>query len=423
MSTNTTTEGTPDVEPGTGHCIVCAAALPEPFLDLGRTALANKFLLPEEASADEPAYPLRLVLCGTCGHIQLADPVPPPAMFDDYLYVSSASDTLKQHLHGLARTITERRNLQEGDLVIDIGANDGTLLEGYAGTGVRRLGVDPAQNLADLVADKGIDRYVGYFNAETAQEIKERWGTAAVITATNTFPHIPRLHDFMRGIESVLAPGGAFIIEAHYVVDILDSLAFDTVYHEHVSFWTLGPMQRLFAEHGLQAVSAERLPIHHGQLRVTVQRIGEGEPDGSVQAVLDQERERGANDAATWDAFATRVRALKDDLRKTLAEIRAGGGRVAAYGAPAKGSTLLEYFELGTEDIDWIADRSPLKQGRVTPGSHIPIVAPDRILSEQPEALVLLAWNFADEVMRQQAEYVERGGRFIIPVPEVRTLP
>jgi C-methyltransferase C-terminal domain len=227
----------------------------------------------------------------------------------------------------------------------------------------------------------------------------------------------------MTGIDTALAPGGAFVIEAHYLLDILEQLAFDTVYHEHVSYWALGPMQRLFAQHGMEVTSAERLPIHHGQLRVFVQRVGEGAPDESVARILAEESEHELLEPQTWHGFAERVNGLKRDLHATLAALHREGKRVGGYGAPAKGSTLLSFLDLGPDDISWIADRSALKQGRLTPGSHIPIVGPERLLDERPDAVLLLAWNFADEIIEQQSEYVDGGGRFILPVPDVRFLP
>jgi SAM-dependent methyltransferase len=403
-------------------CIVCGSERIEVVLDLGETALANKFIPEEETHKPEPFFPLVVGFCHDCGHVQLTEHVPPSAMFEDYLYVSSASDTLKEHLYDLSDVVVERYSLGPDDLVIDIGCNDGTLLKGFKRHGVRALGVDPAKNLAELFGDAEIDRYTGFFDSQSAGEILDRWGPASAITATNTFPHIPALRDFVKGIETVLAPGGVFTIEAHYLVDLLDQVAFDTVYHEHVSYWALGPMRKLFADHGLEVVNVERLPLHHGQLRAFVQRKGEGEVQPSVEELLAKERELGIDDIETYRRFAERTQGIKDDLRRTLSELRAGGARVAGYGAPAKGNTLLGFLELGPDDLDYIADRSKLKQGLFTPGTHIPVVPPERLLEDQPEYVVLLAWNFADEVMEQQAEYRNRGGRFILPVPEVRVL-
>jgi len=403
-------------------CIVCGGESVEQFLDLGETALANKFLTEDELDTPEPTYPLRVGFCHGCGHVQLTERVPPAAMFEDYLYLSSASDTLRSHLYELSDIVVTRHDLTPDDLVIDIGCNDGTLLLGFARHGVRTLGVDPARNLAELAEHSGIDRFVGFFDSHSSREIVDRWGHASVITATNTFPHIPELHDFMDAIGRALAPGGAFVIEAHYLVDMLEQGAFDTIYHEHVSYWALGPMQTLFERHGMQAVHAERLPIHHGQLRITVQRQGEGDVDSSVDRILERERELEIDRFSTYEAFAGETHRIKQELNETVATLLHDHNRVVGYGAPAKGSTLLSFLELGPDKISYIVDRSPLKQGRYTPGSHIPVVAPERLLTDQPDYVLLLAWNFADEVLDQQADYRGRGGRFIIPVPRVQVV-
>ena len=403
-------------------CLVCGGPDVRMFLDLGHTALANKFLLPSELDAPEPRYPLRVGFCPTCTHVQLTDRVPPTDMFSDYLYVSAASQTLQDHFVDLSNVLVDRHRLGADDLVVDIGCNDASLLDAFRSHGVRTLGVDPAENLAERAANLGIDRFTGFFGAGTALEIRDRWGVASLITATNTFPHIPDLADFMAGIETLLSPTGTFTVEAHYLVDILDQVAFDTVYHEHVSYWALGPLVRLVEDTDLEVVRAERLPIHHGQLRVTIQRRGQGTVDSSVAAVLAEEERLGLGELSTFERFASGAHRIKSDLQKLLRELNADGNQVAAYGAPAKGSTLLEFLQLGPDDIAWIADRSALKQGRFTPGSHIPVVGTELMLSEQPDYVVLLAWNFADEVVAQQSEYLANGGRFILPVPEVRVL-
>ena len=399
---------------------MCESKSVRPFLDLGRTALANRFLSEADLDHPEPRYPLIVGFCEGCGHVQLTRRVPPEEMFTEYLYISSASDTLRAHFDDLSGTLVERLDLGPEDLVIDIGCNDASLLAAFARRGTRALGVDPAKNLAEFARDTGIERYVGFFGTETVEEIVGRWGKAALITATNTFPHIPRLHDFMQAIDRALEPGGAFVIEAHYLVDLLDQLAFDTVYHEHVSYWALGPMMHLFDRHGMEVVDAERIPLHHGQLRVTVQRKGEGEVRPGVQEILTQERDRGIDRLETFRGFAARTLRIKADLLRTLEGLKGEGKRLAAYGAPAKGSTLLEFLEIGPDLIDFIADRSPLKQGRYMPGSHVPIVPPERILSDRPDYVLLLAWNFVDEILEQQAAYRREGGKFILPVPEVR---
>ncbi len=417
-----TETGTVLVSRARARCLVCGSERVQEFLNLGDMALANKFLTKEELSQPEARYPLTVGFCHTCAHVQLTERVPPSAMFTDYLYVSSASETLKAHFDNLSQTLVDRHGLGADDLVIDIGCNDASLLAFFRRRGVRTLGVDPAENLAELARHTGVERYTGFFGSATAEEIVARWGRAALVTATNTFPHIPNLRDFVEGIDTVLVPDGVFVVEAHYLVDLLDQLAFDTVYHEHVSYWALGPMVHLFEQRGMQVVDAERLPIHHGQLRVWVQRKGEGHVRPSVDAILTMERERGIDAFQTYQTFSQQTLRIKNDLLRVLTELKAQGKRLAGYGAPAKGSTLLKFLGIGPDLLDFIADRSTLKQGRYMPGSHIPIVAPERLLTERPDYVLLLAWNFVDEILQQQAAYREQGGKFIIPVPQVRIL-
>lgn len=403
-------------------CLLCGVAQVEEFLDLGATALANRFVAADEINGDETKYPLRIGFCHGCGHVQLTEAVPPREMFENYLYISSASDTLKNHLWRLSDMLVQRYRLNAQDLVIDIGCNDGTLLQGFQRHGVRLLGVDPARNLAAFTDGSGIERYTELFTAAAAKQIVERWGSASLVSATNTFPHIQDPADFAQGIDTVLKPGGVFVIEMHYLLDMIEQVAFDTIYHEHVSYWALGPMKRFFEQHGLSVIDAERVPLHHGQLRVHVQRRGEGIVSPGVEEILAKERAAGLDAFATYEEFARRMHRIKRDLRGTLDDLACRGERVVGYGAPAKGNTLLGFLEVGPELLPYIVDRSPLKQGLYTPGTHIPVVAPERLLADQPDYLLLLAWNFADEIIAQQAEYRRRGGKFMVPVPEVRIL-
>lgn len=414
-----------NADPAPRRCLVCGGESLHQFLDLGETALANRFLGPEELGAPEPSYPLRLAFCPDCTHVQLMDRVPPEAMFTNYLYVSSASETLKRHFDELSATLVARMRPGPEDLTVDIGCNDGTLLAAFrrnAPGGIRTLGVDPAENLDAFTRELGIERYTGLFTEATARTIRERWGPARIVTATNTFPHIQDLHDFARGIRELLAPGGVFVIEAHYLLDLLQQTAFDTVYHEHVSYWALRPMMRLFESHGLQVIDVERLPIHHGQLRAFVARQGEGIPTANLQAMLACEEAAGLHRIETYHEFAEKVARLKRDLLETLAGLRERGKTVVGYGAPAKGTTLLNYLELGPDKLRYIVDRSRLKQGRYVPGVHIPVVPTERLTADRPDYVLLLAWNFQDEIIEQQAEFRRLGGHFITPVPEVRVL-
>ena len=402
--------------------MLCGCAAVEEFLDLGATALANQFLAAGEINGKEPKYPLRVGFCHSCGHVQLTQSVPPQEMFENYLYISSASDTLKHHLWDFGDQLVRRYDLGTRDLVIDIGCNDGTLLRGFQRHGVRPLGVDPAQNLSAFTDGSGIERYTELFSATSAKEIVAHWGQASLVSATNTFPHIQNPADFVAGIKTVLKPGGAFVIEMHYLLDMIEQVAFDTIYHEHVSYWALGPMKRFFEEHGMMVVDAERVPLHHGQLQVHLQRAGEGTVQPGVDEILAAERAAGLDHFSTYRKFAEQAKKIKRDLHQTLNDLAHKGERVAGYGAPAKGNTLLSFLDIGPKLLPYIVDRSPLKQGLFTPGTHIPVVAPERLLADQPDYVLLLAWNFVDEIVEQQAEYRNRGGKFMVPVPEVRIL-
>lgn len=401
-------------------CLVCANPSLDLVLDLGKTALANNFITAQELDTEEPTYPLQLARCSDCGHVQLPRRVSPTEMFDTYLYVSSMSGTLRSHLRSVAATATSFAAASAGDLAVDIGSNDGTLLTGYEGSGLRTLGVDPAANLAELAKSKGIETSVGYFGEKLASEIKNKYGQAKIITATNSFPHIPMLADYIKGIRTLLSRDGVFLIEAHYAGAMAAEIAFDTIYHEHVSYWLLSPMHRLMTQHNLEIVAVEHLPIHHGQARVYVCHKGIREIDVSVHAAYEKEQSSGLLDSQAWKQFAAQSRDLKQSLHSMLLDIRADSKTVAGYGAPAKASTLLGFLGLGPADIPYIADRSPLKQGRYTPGTHIPIVAPERVLEEKPDYLVLFAWNFAEEIMEQLADYRNSGGKFVVPVPKVK---
>ncbi|WP_289296438.1 class I SAM-dependent methyltransferase [uncultured Reyranella sp.] len=404
------------------RCILCQSSDVEVVLDLGKMALANKFLTKTELEAGEPAYPLRLAHCSSCGHVQLPDRVPPAAMFEDYLYMSSLSETLVNHLHGLAAAVVDWAKLEPNALVLDIGCNDCTLLEGFRKRRMSVLGMDPAVNLAPVAKQKGIEVVNDFFGLESARKLRDRFGPAKAITATNVFPHIPALDDFVAGLDVMLDADGVFVVEAHYLLDLLDQAAFDTIYHEHVSYWSLDAMQKLFNPRGFEVVDCERLPIHHGQLRAFIQRKGVRPASAAVTAQLAQEREYGVPERAPLEKLAAQAHEVRRQLRRTLDELKAKGMKVAGYGAPAKGSTLLTFAGVDAGDLLWIADRSPLKQGRYTPDSHIPVVSTERILQDQPDYLLVLAWNFVDEIVRQQADYRSRGGKFILPVPEVKIL-
>ena len=400
-------------------CLLCAHASLEILLDLGCTGLANNLPSGSDLSS-EATYPLRLARCPRCTHVQLADRVDPSAMFQNYLYVSSASSTLTRHLSSLADAIVPVAPCLDGSMSLDIGSNDGTLAACFRAAGYRAMGIDPAENLAPLARSKGVHVEVDYFGLDAAHRLARDHGRARVVTATNSFPHIPAIHDYAEGISTLLDHDGVFVLEAHYLLDLLEQCAFDTIYHEHCHYWRLQPMLDLFAAHGLEVFDCERLPIHHGQLRVWVQHTGARPVSARVQDLLAAEETAGLGTQAPFESFAKRASVIRTSLRDSLRELRRIGQKVAGYGAPAKASTLAAWCGLTTSDLMWIADKNPLKHGRFTPGSHIPIVPVDRVEADRPNVLLLLAWNFASEIMQELDSYRTQGGKFLIPVPEVR---
>jgi SAM-dependent methyltransferase len=399
-------------------CLLCGREV-EILMDFGTTGLANNLPGRDELGS-EPVFPLRLARCSHCSHVQLADTVDPARLYERYLYVSSASSTLREHLSGLAAAVLGRTAPPPGSLCVDIGSNDGTLASRFHRAGHLAVGVDPAENLSAMARAKGVEAVVDYFGRRTAGKLRERYGQARIITATNSFPHIPDVEDYLEGVRTLLHPEGAFVIEAHYLLDLIESCAFDTVYHEHCHYWRLEPMAGMFRRFGLEAYDCERLPVHHGQLRVWVQHRGARPVSDRVRRTIDAEAAAGLRERGVFELFAQRAKRIRSELREALDDCRRKGLRVAGYGAPAKASTLAAWCALTPQDIAWIADRNPLKHGRHTPGTHIPVVDVARIESDPPDVLLLFAWNFADEIAAQLEEFRAAGGRFLIPIPEVR---
>ena len=381
--------------------------------------LANDLAADRTAAAAQERFPLTLAFCPHCSLVQLRETVDPERLFRDYVYLSSNSTSFVAHAGSLAKRLIGSHELGTDSHVVEIASNDGYLLQHYATAGIPVLGIEPAQNVAAIARGRGIETVSEFFSADLAERLAAAGRKADILHANNMLAHVASLTNVIAGISTILKPSGVAIVEAPYLFDFLHRLEFDTVYHEHLCYFALTPLVRVFADAGLQVFEVERLQVHGGSLRLFIRhrRSASVNPLHSVRDLLEQEQRLGVGDIATYRRFAERIVAFRPTLRQFVLELRARGHSIAAYGASAKGATLLNYCNVGADLIDFVADLSPLKRGRVMPGMGIPIVAPSELLARRPDYVVLLAWNFADEIARQQAEYLQLGGRFVVPIP------
>ena len=406
-----------------GRCRLCGTPLEHVFADLGMSPLANSYLTPAQANGMEPFYPLRAFVCDSCWLVQLEEFETADAIFSDYAYFSSYSSTWLEHGRRYVEDIVERLALDGSSQVVELASNDGYLLQHFHERGIPVLGVEPAANVAEVAIGKGIPTVVEFFGVRAAESLVAE-SRADLLIGNNVLAHVPDLNDFVAGMKILLAAGGVVTMEFPHLERLIEDNQFDTIYHEHFSYFSFSTVRRLFAAHGLRIFDVDELPTHGGSLRIYA--VHDDDPRDETQAtaaLLERERARGFGQLELYESYAERVRESKREILRFLIDLRDRGQTIVGYGAPAKGNTLLNYCGIGRDLIDYTADLNPHKQGHLLPGSHIPIRAPDAIRETRPDVVFILPWNLREEIVAQLAYVREWGGRFAARTPEIQLLP
>jgi SAM-dependent methyltransferase len=404
-------------------CRLCRSRNLELVLSLTPTPPANAFITAADLDKNEERFPLDVFFCRDCAHVQLLDVVDPSVLFKHYVYVSGTSPVFVNHFKKYAAEMIQKFKLGKGAFVVEIGSNDGTLLRFFKDAGLKALGIDPAEAIAREATQKGIETIPTFFTGELAEAIRAKHGQADLVVANNVFAHADDLHDIVKGIRTLLKPHGVYVFEVSYLADVYEKTLFDTIYHEHLCYHTVKPLRGFFKTNGMELIAARSVDTHGGSLRAMAQLAGgPHRVEPSVAEFIRREETLGLDNAATLKGFSTKINQLRDELNALLRKLKSEGKRIAAFGAPAKATTLMLHFGIGPEFVDFIVDDSPLKQGLYSPAFHIPVVPSSEIDKRKPDYLVILAWNFAEPIIAKHAEFRERGGHFIIPVPAVRVV-
>jgi 2-polyprenyl-3-methyl-5-hydroxy-6-metoxy-1,4-benzoquinol methylase len=405
-------------------CRFCAAPLAQTFVDLGMSPASNAFLSADELSGKEPFYPLHALVCGECYLVQLQQFQSPQQIFGDYAYFSSYSDSWLEHARAYAAMARERFRLSQGSMVVEIASNDGYLLQYFRAAGVPVLGIEPARNVAAAAEAKGIPTLCEFFGRALAARLAADGRQADLLVGNNVLAHVPDLNDFVAGLKTALKAGGAITLEFPHLLELIEYVEFDTIYHEHFSYFSLLTAEKVMAAHGLAVFDVDTLPTHGGSLRLYVRHAEDRAraTTSRVEALRAREKAAGMDALRGYADFDGKVKAVKRALLDFLEDARASRRMVAGYGAPAKATTLLNYCGIGSDLLPYTVDRSPHKQGRFIPGAHIPIRSPDHLLQTQPAYVLILPWNIKDEIVESMAAVRDWGGRFVVPVPMLKVL-
>lgn len=407
------------------NCRFCSTTLVHAMCDLGMSPLCESFLAADQTNQMEPFFPLKVWVCHECLLAQLEEYVAPEHIFSQIAYFASFSTAWLEHARNYVAMITERLGLGATSQVIELASNDGYLLQYFVERGIPALGVDPAANVAEAAAKRGVQTRVAFFGRELGAELAREGKRADLVVGNNVLAQVPDLNSFVAGIANVLKPTGTVTLEFPHLQRLIEGNQFDTIYHEHFSYFSLLAVERIFAAHGLVVFDVEELWSHGGSLRVYGRPVADGARAVSARVVELREREQtlGYRDMATYAAFETRVRETKWRLLELLIGVKRAGKRIAGYGAPGKGNTLLNYCGIREDFLDYTVDRNPYKHGRFLPGTHIPIFAPDKIDADKPDYIFILPWNLKDEIMNQLSSARSWGAQFIVPIPEPRIFP
>ena len=406
------------------QCRTCGSKNLSLVLDLGKTALANDFLTPEEAASYKISLPLRLVLCTDCSLVQLADTVDPKVLYSRYAYITSTSKTMDKHLDEQSAHLLATGDLGRGAKILEIASNTGVFLKKFQERRCEVLGVEPATNVAEVAVKAGIPTRNEFFNATNAKKLKADWGAADLILGRHVFAHIDNLRDLLVGLEAISHPKTLIAFEVPYLVDFFEHTEYDTIYHEHLSYVSVRALEALVKNSPFGLSRIDQYPIHGGSILFHLQHRSSGmKPHGSVAAALEKERQMALIDPVAWRPFAERVALIRRELPALIRKLKSEGKRIIGYGASAKGNTLLNTCGLTKRELDYIIDNTPFKQNKIAPGSGIPVRPPEMLLADQPDYALLLAWNFAKEILGRETEYQRRGGKFIVPIPEPKIVP